>query len=736
MKLTRERLLTGGHEATDKLLARQLTMLKETMPSLYAGFFSIALAGTVLMLAYAPLAIAVMPPLFIAALALSRYRFWARLDIAILGRTEIISKLFGTLFIVPFIGLASTSMLIVPTLVYGSPDDTHLMISCIMLGTVICGICYVILPFAAMAMFAAAFPALLLAAAWHGSLPLLALSALYLMSAALGTHAIFRQFSIFARLVESEDEAARNMQAAAQADRAKADFLANMSHEIRTPMNGVLGMAELLARSSLDTSQKTYVDVIVKSGNTLLTTINDILDYSRLEAGRLILDPEPFRLADAVEDVVQMHSNRIREKDLEIIQRIDPFLPEYLVGDAGRVRQVVSYLVGNAVKFTEFGHILIDVGAKVKKGSAEIRLRVQDTGCGIPGDKLPSIFETFQQADTSSTRRHDGAGLGLAVAARLVHLMDGQIGVESEAGEGSTFWITIPMTIHEVVEMPLHLPRDVTGARVLVIDDNDVNRTILLEQLHSWDLEAAAVESGMLGLAFIEEAARLGAPVDCVILDYQMPGMNGVDVARRLRSEPAYSNLPLVILSSVDQGEFVGLPFELGNAVRLTKPARSNELRDAVMEIIRQTRSNSKLETAAVQPKAAPLRLAEIGEEKVDLLVVEDNPLGQTLMRQFSVEAGFSYLMAANARSALQSAESPGVRVVLIDDTLPGDGADSLARTLRARHKGITILSMGRHAHTDAKGLYDGHLEKPVSPARFANLVRTHLQDGLMKQTA
>ncbi|MCC0033496.1 MAG: response regulator, partial [Brucellaceae bacterium] len=669
------------------------------------------------------------------ALALSRYRFWTRLDVDSLSPEATRDKLFATFVIVPAIGAVSTVLLMFPPLLYGTMHDAHVMISCIMLGTVICGICYVILPYAAVTMFATVFPSLLVAAVWYGSLALLAMAALYVVAAALGSQAILRQFAIVARLVESEDEAASSMRAAAQADRAKADFLANMSHEIRTPMNGVLGMAELLARSNPEMSQKSYVDVIVKSGNTLLSTINDILDYSRLEAGRLVLDPEPFRLGDAVEDVVQMHTQRVREKDLEIIQRIDPYLPEYLVGDAGRFRQILAYLIGNAVKFTEFGHILIDVSAKVEKGSAEIRLRVQDTGCGIPGEKLPTIFDTFQQADTSSTRRHDGAGLGLAVAARLVHLMDGQIGVESEAGEGSTFWITLPMPIHEVVETPHHLPRDVTGARVLVIDDNEVNRTILLEQLHSWDLEAAAVEGGLLGLAFIEEASRLDAPVDCVILDYQMPGMNGVDVARRLRSEPAYAHLPLVILSSVDQGEFVGLPFDLGNSVRLTKPARSNELREAVMDLIRRTRATTAGEPAATR-KAAPMRLVTGETAKVDLLIVEDNPLGQTLLRQFAVEAGFSYQMAANPRAALQTADRPGVRVVLIDDTLPGDGADGLARTLRARHNDIAILTMGRHAGHDTGDLYDGHLEKPVSPARFSALVRALLHNGMLSKTA
>ncbi|RWF38853.1 MAG: response regulator, partial [Mesorhizobium sp.] len=332
-------------------------------------------------------------------------------------------------------------------------------------------------------------------------------------------------------------ETAASLFKAEAADRAKSEFLANMSHEIRTPMNGVLGMAELLAKTELTTRQKTFTDVIVKSGNALLTIINDILDFSKINAGQMMLDPAPFRLAEAVEDVATLVSARVAEKNIELIVRVDPRLPSFVVGDAGRFRQIVTNLVGNAVKFTEKGHVLVDVGGEVTDGVVQLKVRVEDTGIGIPAEKLQNVFEKFAQVDGSSTRRHEGTGLGLAIAARLVDLMGGKIGVESEIGRGSVFWFAVPLPAHSQDSRDEIVPVDVTGARVLVIDDNPVNREILLEQLRSWSFDCAAAESGAVGLAFLDRASQLGAAVDCIILDYQMPGMNGADVAKAIAAD-------------------------------------------------------------------------------------------------------------------------------------------------------------------------------------------------------
>src|SRR5690606_7755642 len=266
-------------------------------------------------------------------------------------------------------------------------------------------------------------------------------------------------------------------------------FLANMSHEIRTPMNGVLGMAELLVRTELDARQRTFADVILKSGTALLTIINDILDFSKIDAGQLSLDPAPFRLAEAIEDVATLVSSRAVEKALELIVRVDPAMPPVVVGDVGRIRQIVTNLVGNGVKFTERGHVLVDVGGRVESGVAHVTVRVEDTGIGIPEAMLKTVFEKFSQVDSSSTRRHEGTGLGLAIASRLVSLMGGEMGVESTLGQGSAFWFSVPLPVHEDMEPARPVPVDVSGARVLVIDDNAVNRDILVEQLRSWKFD-------------------------------------------------------------------------------------------------------------------------------------------------------------------------------------------------------------------------------------------------------
>ena len=477
-------------------------------------------------------------------------------------------------------------------------------------------------------------------------------------------------------------------EAAQIADRAKSEFLANMSHEIRTPMNGVMGMAELLAKTELDAKQRTFTDIIVKSGSALLTIINDILDFSKIDVGLLELDPAPFRLAEAIEDVATLVSSKVAEKDLELAVRVEPGLPEMFSGDVGRIRQIVTNLVGNAVKFTEKGHVFVDVSGQPLAAQDEneegkdtiwrLNFRIEDTGIGIPVEKQQRIFDKFSQVDASASRKHEGTGLGLAISQSLVELMGGKIGVESELDAGSTFWFTIDLPAQSAAATRKRVPLDVSGARILLVDDNAVNRAILLEQMAAWRFDAAAASSGEEALAVIRAAKAQGINIDCVILDYHMPEMNGGEVVaalRQLEEAGAAGNqtpIPVVMLTSVDQTEDGKSFSSLGIAAHLTKPARSSYLLETIIQVLSEARARQQGEGSSADAIAAARMIGGMPRASAHGI---DHPLGQTSPENGGNEPDPAFGRAIAAAKASESS-----------NTVPAVQADAGLATIPAPH--------------------------------------------------
>ncbi len=531
---------------------------------------------------------------------------------------------------------------------------------------------------------------------------------------------------------QREAELERLLSRAEAADRVKSEFLANMSHEIRTPMNGVLGMAELLAKTNLDTRQKTFIDIIAKSGNALVTIINDILDFSKIDAGQMTLRRTTFDLVEAIEDVTTLLSSRAAEKNIELLVRAAPDLPSAVIGDAGRFRQIIANLVGNAIKFTERGHVLVDFGfTPGAEDEIMARIRVEDTGIGIPGDKLDSIFDKFSQIDTSSTRRHEGTGLGLAITAGLVDLFGGYLEVDSEPGEGSVFTVNLPLTVAAARLAPKPLPVNVTGARVLIVDDNAVNRQILAEQLDLWGFDGAAAEDGPAAMAIIAAANELGIEIDAVVLDYQIPGMNGADIARKLRADSRFERLPIIFLTSMDisgtEKEFAAL----NGQAYLMKPARANVLRNTIVDVVRASRTKQIAAAGKTVPEAArpPLAKAEPSEwppaEFIDVLVAEDNEVNQIVFTQILQETGLSFLVVGDGEEAVEAWDRCAPRIIMMDVSMPVMNGHDATRAIRDRERvqGHRVPIIGVTAHTlevdrdlclDA-GM-DDYMSKPISP--------------------
>ncbi|HMB48689.1 MAG TPA: response regulator [Afifellaceae bacterium] len=565
-------------------------------------------------------------------------------------------------------------------------------------------------------------------------------------------------------LLEAKETAEASQQRAEIAERAKSEFLANMSHEIRTPMNGVMGMAELLAKTELDSKQKMFTDIIVKSGHALVTIINDILDFSKIDSGQLELDPMPFKLAEAIEDVVTLMSAKVDEKDIELAVRIQPDLPDMYVGDVGRIRQIVTNLVGNAVKFTEHGHVLVDVSGSVNDDMASLQIKIEDTGIGIKQDQCNLIFEKFNQIDGSSTRKHEGTGLGLTIGKMLVDKMGGEIGVESVMGEGSTFWFTLPLPVHGDAKISKRVPVDVSGGRVLIVDDNEVNRSILLEQAGSWGFDAAAAASGPEGLAVLRRAAEMGRGVDLLILDYHMPRMDGIEVVTALRDDASIQNTPIIMLTSVENAADGQTFNKLDIQGHLVKPARGSHLLEMIVSVMQAALHSGEAKKSgeaddddlfgdgggtAAKASPAPMGQSELrqvppasggaikrGTTDVLILVAEDNEVNQIVLEQILTEVGHSYTIVENGKLAVERYKELEPDLILMDVSMPEMNGLVATQNIRAIEeetgKHVAIVGLTAHALKGDREMcinagMDDYVPKPISVSKLQETIESHL---------